>query len=248
MKKAVSISGIIIVAILLAVNVLYAADTEKPLDNSQVINMTNADLGDTVIIAKIKSSKEVKFDLTTDDLLKLKAAGVSKDVIGSMLDRSVVKSAPVASGGQKVVLSSKNGDVELKKSEGNLKQYVAPFVGLRRFVEFSPKPAKTRIKDRQPSILITSDKDPSRTCYFVKIYRDNDNRWIDLEAPGGWGGSISNRPYGECLLKHTATEEKSGTWRFKPDNTLEPDDYGLYCFGGQVDGGTFFLYEFGIDK
>jgi hypothetical protein len=247
MKKATIVLGIVFVAILLAAGIICAAE-EKPLDNAQVISMTKADLGDSVIIAKIKASKEVKFDLETDDLVKLKGAGVSKAVITAMLDRSSAKSSSSSSAGPKVLLSSKSGDIELKAMYGTLKQYVAPFVGLRRFVEFSPKAATTRIKDRQPAILVASDKDPGRTCAYVKIYHDKDNRWIDLEAPGGWGGSISNRPYGECLLKYSVAEEKSGAWSFKPDNTLEPDDYGLYCFSGQAEGGSFVIYEFGIDK
>ena len=248
MKKAISVVGIILVAILFAAGIVSAAEGEKPLDNAQVINMTKADLGDAVIIAKIKASKEIKFDLETDDLVNLKTAGVSKAVIAAMLDRSTVKSSPSSSAGPKVLLSSKSGDIELKAMDATLKQYVAPFVGLRRFVEFSPKAATTRIKDGQPALLVTSDRDPGRTCAYVKIYHDKDSRWIDLEAPGGWGGSISNRPYGECLLKYSVAEEKSGVWRFKPDSELSPDDYGLYCFSGSAEGGSFVIYEFGIDK
>ncbi len=248
MKKVTFLLGIVLVAILLAANFVCAAEGEKPLDNAQVINMTKADLGDAIILAKIKESKEVKFDLTTDDLVKLKAAGVSKAVITAMLDRSATKSTSASTAGPKVVLSSANGNIELKSIDGTLKQYVAPFVGLRRYVESSPKTATTRIKDRQPSLLVTSDRDPGRTCFYVKIYHDKENRWIDLEAPGGWGGSISNRPFGECLIKASVTEEKSGVWRFKPDSELIPDDYALYCFSGQSESGQFMLYEFGIDK
>ena len=247
MKKTVFASCMVLVAILFAAGIVCAAG-EKPLDNAQVISMTKADLGDAVVIAKIKASKEIKFDLEIDDLVKLKAAGVSKSVIAVMLDRTTVKSSSSSSAGPKVVLSLKSGDVELKATDGTLKQYVAPFVGLRRFVEFSSKTATTRIKDRQPAILVTSDKDPGRTCSYVKIYRDKDNRWIDLEAPGGWGGSISNKPYGECLLKYSVAEEKSGVWRFNPDSELSPDDYGLYCFSGSPEGASFVIYEFGIDK
>ena len=248
MKNIISVLGAVLVAIFLAANIVCAAGVEKPLDNTQVINMTKADLGDAVIIAKIKASKTVKFDLETDDLLKLKAAGVSKAVIAAMLDRSAAKSTSASSAGPNVVLSSKNGDIELKSIEGTLKQYVAPFVGLRRYVEFSPKAATTRVKDDQPTILVTSDRDPSTTCSYVKIYHDNNNRWIDLESPGHWGGSISNKPYGECLMKYSVKEEKPGVWGFKPDGTLAADDYGLYCFNGQAEGSLYILYEFGIDK
>ena len=248
MKKAIPVLVIVLVVIFLAANIICAADGEKPLDNAQVINMTKAALGDSVIIAKIKASKEVKFDLETDDLIKLKAAGVSKDVITAMLDRSTAKSTSESSTGLKVILSSESGDVELRPIHGEFSQFHAPFTGLRRFVLFSPETATTRIKNRQPTILVTSDREPGKTCSYVKIYHDKKDRWIDLESPGLWGGSISNRPYGDCLVKYSVSQEKSGVWGFKPDNTLEPDDYGLYCFSGQSENAEFILYEFGIDK
>jgi len=248
MKKSLSILVAALVTFFLAANVVCAAEGERPLDNAQVIKMTKADLGDSVIIAKIKASKEVNFDLETDDLVKLKAAGVSKTVIAAMLDRASTKSASASSAGTKVVLTAKSGDIELKAAEGTFKQYVAPFVGMRRYVEFSSKSATTRVKDNQPAILVYSSNDPSKNCSYVKIYHDSNNRWIDLEAPGRWGGSISNRPSGECLMKYSVKEEKSGVWRFKLDNTIDADDYGLYCFTGQYEGSSYLVYEFGIDK
>ena len=248
MKKSLSILVTVLAAFFLAAAIVCAAEGEKPLDNAQVISLTKADLGDAVIIAKIRASKEVNFNLETDDLMKLKAAGVSKAVIAAMLDRASARNTSSSSATAKVVLAAKSGDVELKAAEGILKQYVAPFVGLRRFVEFSPKSATTRVKDNQPAILVYSNNDPGRTCSYVKIYHDGNSRWIDLEAPGRWGGSISNKPYGECLMNYAVAEEKSGVWRFKPNNSLAPDDYGLYCFTGQPEGSSYLLYEFGIDK
>jgi hypothetical protein len=237
----------VLVAILFALNAVCEAQGAKPLDNAQVISMTKADLGDAVIIAKIKASKEVRFNLETDDLLKLKAAGVSKAVIAAMIDRSAAKNS-AASSGPSVMLSSKSGDVELKPVDGTLRQLVAPFVGLRRYIEFPPKAAATRISDRLPRLLVSADRDPSRTCFYVKIYHDGKSRWIDIEAPGNWGGSISNKPYGDCLQKFSVTEEKPGVWSFRTDSTLDPDDYGLYCYGGPNDAQQYVLYEFGIDK
>jgi hypothetical protein len=60
----------------------------KPLDNAEIVKLTKAEMGDEVIVAKIKSATSVQFATTTDDLLKLKQAGVSKAVIAAMLDKS----------------------------------------------------------------------------------------------------------------------------------------------------------------
>lgn len=248
MRKVLLISIMVLAAVLSGFTTVCTAQGDNPLTNAQVIDLTKADLGDSVIIAKIKASKNVKFDLETDDLLKLRAAGVSKTVIAAMIDRSTAGSSSATSAGPRVVLSSKSGDIELKPTEGAYRQFVAPFVGLRRFVEFSPNAATTRIRDPQPRILISSSTNPERKCAYVKIYHDKKSRWIDIEAPGMWGGSISNRPYGDCLLKYSVNEEKPGLWRFQSDNMLEQADYGLYCSGEMHEPQRFVLYEFGIDR
>ena len=146
----------VLVTALFVFHIGCEAQAAKPLDNAQVISMTKADLGDAVIIAKIKASIEVRFNLETDDLLKLKAAGVSKAVIAAMIDKSAAKNTSSSSAGLRVVLSAKSGEIELQSAEGTYRQFVAPFVGLRRFIEFSPKSATTRTTDRQPRILVES--------------------------------------------------------------------------------------------
>jgi hypothetical protein len=65
---------------------VLAADAEKALNNSEIVKLTKADLGDDVIIAKIKSAPSVEFATSTDDLVKLKQSGVSKPVIAAMLE------------------------------------------------------------------------------------------------------------------------------------------------------------------
>ena len=111
------------------------AGQEKPLDNAEIIKLQKADMGDQVIIAKIKSAPSVQFGTGTDDLVKLKAAGVSKDVIAAMLERAdrsstAAASAPTAALAN-VTLVTAAGAVPLKSVEGDVKTIVAPFVGMR---------------------------------------------------------------------------------------------------------------------
>jgi tetratricopeptide (TPR) repeat protein len=64
---------------------------QEPVDeilvNSDIILLSQAKLGDSAIIAKIKRSK-TKFDITTNGLLSLKKAGVSDAVIEAMTQKS----------------------------------------------------------------------------------------------------------------------------------------------------------------
>jgi len=246
-------------AIALALTVLSpgpvrAAESEKPLDNAEIVKLTKLDMGDAVIIAKIKSAANVQFATGTEDLVKLKEAGVSKNVMAAMLDRSspAKPSAPAPSGTSSAVsvaLQSKDGAVDLKTIEGDVKTIVAPFVGMRRFIEFDGVASTVRTKDRKPSVTIATDKDPHKLCWMVKLDQDKDpddmNRSIDVESPGMWGGVMSSAPDDDSLVKCEITEEKPGIWRYTPLKELKPGEYGIYVGKGEQ---TASLYDFGVDK
>jgi len=65
---------------------------DETVTNAEVISMTKAGLEVRLIVKKIRSSK-TKFDLSTDDLIRLKEAGVSGDVVDAMLDTKAVPMA-----------------------------------------------------------------------------------------------------------------------------------------------------------
>lgn len=58
--------------------------TRKPLTNSDVVSMVKAGLADTTIVLSIERSA-TQFDTSPEELIKLKAAGVSKTVLEAML-------------------------------------------------------------------------------------------------------------------------------------------------------------------
>ncbi len=64
---------------------------QKALTNDDVIKLVKAELGDQVVIDKIKSSPSDKLDTSTDALIRLKKAGVSKAVIDAMIKRGAVE-------------------------------------------------------------------------------------------------------------------------------------------------------------
>jgi len=254
MSRMNHLFGIVLATTLLAAGPVWAAENEKPLDNAEIVKLTKLDMGDAVIIAKIKSATSVQFATGTDDLVKLKEAGVTKDVMAAMLDRSsqAKPGAPAASGSSgaaSVTLQSKDGAADLKTLEGDVKTIVAPFVGMRRFIEFDGVAATVRTKDRKPSATIATDKDPHKLYWMVKLDQDKDpedmNRSIDVESPGMWGGVMSSAPDDDSLVKCEITEEKPGLWRYTPIKELKPGEYGIYIGKGEQ---TASLYDFGVDK
>src|SRR4051812_3244185 len=91
------------VALLVGLQLLFAlslaaqaapAKSEALFSNKDVIKLVKLDLGDDVVIGKIKQAADVAFDLTTDGLVQLKQAGVSSHVIAAMLEKATPAAAP----------------------------------------------------------------------------------------------------------------------------------------------------------
>lgn len=246
--------GTVLAATMLVAGPVWAAENDKPLDNAEIVKLTKLDMGDAVIIAKIKSAESVQFATGTDDLVKLKEAGVSKGVMAAMLDRSSPPkpSTPSPSGAaseSSVTLLLNGGPVALKKIEGDVRTIVAPFIGIRRFIDFAEVAATVRTKDRKPSVTIATDKDPHKMYWMVKLDQDKDpedmNRSIDVESPGMWGGVMSSAPDDDSMVKCDIVEDKPGLWRYTPTKELKPGEYGIYVGKGEQ---TASLYDFGVDK
>lgn len=73
-----------IVLLFLFAFTLSAAAQDEVVTNSEVITLTKAGLDKAVIINKINTSK-TNFNLSTDELIKLKQAGVTDEVVHAML-------------------------------------------------------------------------------------------------------------------------------------------------------------------
>ena len=229
---------------------MLTAQQERPLDNAEIIKLTKLDMGDAVIIAKIKSAKEVKFDTATDDLVKLKGDGVSKAVIAAMLERlGETNSAPprtADSSEPKVTLRSTDGSIGLKGVYGTAKTQASPF-GYTTWVQFDDVAAKTRIRDRRPTLLLATDRDPRGRWWFVKATQQGseDYRYFDLEGGGMFSVVWSGSPESGSIVKCEAIEEKPGLWALTPQKELKPGEYGV--FSGQAQGQAV-LFDFGINK
>lgn len=83
--------GCVAIALASASQLAVAAE---PLARDAVLQLTELGLGDDAVIAKIQADK-VSFDLSTDDMVQMKARGVSSAVIAALIsNRYVAKIEP----------------------------------------------------------------------------------------------------------------------------------------------------------
>lgn len=64
------------------------ASKQKDLTNADIISLVKAELGDKVIIDKIRASSGEKLDTSTEALIRLKKAGVSRAVIDAIVKQT----------------------------------------------------------------------------------------------------------------------------------------------------------------
>lgn len=222
----------------------FAAMAVKPLTNDDVVKLSKVGLGDEAIIAKIRQASEVDFNLETDDLARLKSAGVSGSVIAAMLDRS---SSGASSGGTaapsgavKMIASGKT--VSLTSVEGNPSStYV--YVTTLFWMNFPSLHAATRTTDHAPSFLVAADRDPRTRYYVVSLEgnADDDDRSLKMGRSGAFSFKAGTIPDSDWTFPFESSEEKSGVWRLTLKKSLKPGEYGVYMVQSQE------LYDFGVD-
>jgi hypothetical protein len=81
--------------VLAALTLWSAPVSEEKLTNDTVVALTAAGLGDEAIIAKIKSSPDIAFDLSTEQMIALKQRGVTGPVVAAMLTASTASHSAV---------------------------------------------------------------------------------------------------------------------------------------------------------
>lgn len=87
-KLFASMACLMILAGSLASSRTALANDDGALTNADVIQLSQAGLGDAVVVAKIRQAARANFALDVDDIIALKNAGVGKDAIAAMLERS----------------------------------------------------------------------------------------------------------------------------------------------------------------
>jgi hypothetical protein len=245
-----------------------SAWAEEILRNQDVQKMVSAGLSDEIIIAKIREAPQVDFQLSIDDLVSLRKAGVSDRVVAVMLERS--KPAPQNRHSIETMSASVEASVSLKTSQGTLPLRLSTgevsSAGFgwtsNTFMNYPGLHATVRTRDKRPVLLVTCPTAPEVGRYFfVTLDPDKRNEVRSLKigqalrrmaSPGG-----RLAPDKDWTFPFEVEEEGTGTWLITLKSDLKPGEYGWYvnlpdvnnplaalndtCFQG---GGAF---GFGVD-
>ncbi len=214
----------------------------KAFGNADVMNLLKAGIEDSVIIAKIKQAPEVSFQLEADDLVALKQAGASPEVISAMLRRTT----PEADNGPKappsfppMMIRGRTGTATLVTRDG--RQALSPSMGEMSttgfayyqaiFLNYPGLHATITTGDLRPSVVIHSEFDPKEHYFLGKLDPDTKINARSLKVKSksrGFSYSGGLRPDEDWVAAYTATEEEKGVWKLTPNRDLEPGEYGLF--------------------
>lgn len=230
--------------------------SEALFSNNDVIKLVKLDLGDDVVIGKIKQATNVAFDLTTDGLVQLKQAGVSSRVISAMLEKTTPPAAPPAmpnggggnqpqffDGRDDVRLVIDDKEVRLPANRGDISN-TGFWPVVFTFLDYPGLHARTRIRNARPTLVIRSEHDPKGYYYLGVLdvnHESDNNRSLKIEQKAsGFTATTRVVPAGRWYVEYQSSEKTRGTWYITPKRDLSPGEYGIVVPGGV-------LYEFGVD-
>jgi hypothetical protein len=220
-----------------------AGFVNRSLTNEDVIKLTKAGIGDEAVVAKIRQAPVVDFALETDDIVKLKHAGVSSKVIAAMLERGNDSGPSRPDPRSSVSLITGNGAMPLTGMTGQFSTTDVYFTELA-WLNFPGMHAETRTKERTPSFLILTPRDPRGRYAVVRLEpneRDSD-RSLKMGRAGFFSAAATNAPDRSWTFDFESVEEKPGLWRLTLKKPLKsPAEYGIYIVG------TDEIYDFGVD-
>jgi len=231
------------------------AKSEAMFSNKDVIKLVKLDLGDDVVIGKIKQAADVAFDLTTDGLVQLKQAGVSSHVIAAMLEKATPLAAPSPSsagagnqpqffnGMDDVRIVVNDREVRLPANRGDISS-TGFWPVVFTFLDYPGLHARTRVKNARPTLVIRSEHDPKGYYYLGMLdvnHEEDNNRSLKIEQKvSGFSATTRVVPAGRWYVEYESSEKMPGIWHITPRRDLQPGEYGVVVPGGV-------LYEFGVD-
>ena len=239
------------------------APLEPAFTNADVVKLTQLGLGGEVIAMKVQTAKAVDFKLGTDDLIALKNAGVSQEVITAMLKRAS-SPAPSSAGGAPapgaimdtpmgavaipgmddilVKLVTKDASTDLASVGGHMGTTYA-FWTVFMFMDYPNLKADVRTNDRKPYILIQTRKSPQGRFFLVRCEsnKDDNNRSVKMGKSGMYSSSGFGAPDSDWTVPFEVKQLQPGLWRMDPKENLKAGEYGVW-------GPSSELYDFGVDK
>jgi len=188
--------------------------------------MTHKGLGDDVIIARIKASP-TKFELSDDDLAKLKKEGVSDAVVAAMIQSTQLSIAKVKIDGNPVALRV----IGEQKVGGRLGHEVTLGIKSVKNKAYLQGQHASVIASRTPVIEIELPANESIDNYIVVEMDDKgDRREIEIGSVGGTvGEKVGIRS--DKIARTSAAPLGGRRYRITSVQELKKGEYILYSVG-----------------
>ena len=267
----------IISALVFILSLLIGSVSAAMLTNADVIKMTQANIDDAIILTAIENS-EWNFDTTSQGLIDLSTAKVSKTVISTMIKigkentkspvsatKLAVESAETISPSELVLL---DGD-QIKSM-----RYINPqvrtaarglgFGGVASYAVLRGVQANERVKNAQPSFLVSVPNQAQPESYLTLAsfaVRKNNSREVII---GGGYMSYSSGIHPDRIVAITtekiADQAKAQKgfiiYKATPKSPLPAGEYAVILYTGEMQGlvSTWFTgtgnsyFDFGVDR
>lgn len=228
------------------------SSSSAAMTNADVVKLAKLGFSSEIIKEKINGASTVNFKLDVDDLVKLKNAGVSQDVISAMLKRAdgggasatATTAGPANMPGNPAditLVTKDGGNVHLRGISGTMSTTNAVVTVLMHY-NYPGMAAGVRTHDPRPSFIVNSTEQPKGRIYIVSLDVDkgDQDRSLKLGNARFWGGMKNmGAPDKDNQIDYDAVEMGNGNqWKLTPTKDLKPGEYGLYNGG---------LFDFGVD-
>jgi hypothetical protein len=191
---------------------------ESDVDNARIIEMTHKGLGDDVIVARIKASP-TKFELSDDDLAKLKKEGVSDVVVAAMIESTQLAVAKVKIDGNPVELRV----IGEQKTGGRLGHTLTMGIESVKNKAYLQGQHASVIVSRTPVIDIELPANESIDNYIVVLMDDK----------GSTGGTVGQKVgiRADRIARTSAAPLGGRRYRITSVKELKKGEYILYSVG-----------------
>jgi hypothetical protein len=242
---------------LLIVSAAWAQELATRMGNKEVVEMVGLGLSDDVIVEKIRTAPETKFDTSLEALKELKAAKVPDSVIKAMINprapavvAAVAAPAPAAVVAKDPNLPPKEVGVYWKNVEkfifiegqmvsqaqigGRAAHYFTYGVKSKHWNAYlSGKESRNKVKDNRPVFYFYVPEGNSANDYtLLKLDQKSDRRQFEVGSIGGWTGQKSGVREGNTK-GFDAERVASRTYKVTLAQELPPGEYGFFMGTGQ---------------
>ena len=248
------------------------AQPVNTLTAQDVVKLVQAGLSEDLIIATIQRNGR-PFDLSTDEILNLKKAGVSDRILKAMIEpqahvpstqgETPALKVPPATGGpsgipDEVGVYWVGSDGVLHRIEGiavsNMRTgstlASGMTLGIKRArinAQLRGTRAQLRVKDRQPQFYFYLPEDASIGDYLLlRLAQRKDVRQIEIGERTLWKVQAGVDHAKE--IDFTYNRVKNRLYLLHPNGELDRGEYGFYIASGvELKKATGRIYDFGID-